>query len=263
MVKPTFKRIIRRKPFHRTKAVDFDVEAEPSEDRRLGYVSVEDVWAEVPLGRNWIAAYRLVEQRGYPVVAELRIFPAEKRVWKNKVGSRSPGEWSAEFFGCKAKVPRGGITARMVRAVRIGEHHRVASEFISELRGQGGKPNLALDLIQGGAALMEVQSTFEIKKTVPRSDVRPRRRLAKGRPEIFYAEMAGAYVEELQAGSKRPIVDLAKRLRLDRSKVRDMIYAARRRGLLSEARHGKRGGDLTDKAKRLLRKFESPKKGEF
>jgi hypothetical protein len=110
---------------------------------------------------------------------------------------------------------------------------------------------------------MKVQSTFEIKKTVPRSDVRPRRRLAKGRPEIFYAEIARAYAEEVQAGSKRPIVDLAKRLRMDRPKVRDSIYSARRRGLLSKADHGKWGGKLTDKAKRLLRKFKSPKKGEF
>jgi hypothetical protein len=260
MSKPSFNRIIRRKPVHRGKEHGFDVEVEPSEDPRLKFVSVDDVWVEVPLGRDWIAAYRLVEQRGYPVVAELRIFPAEKKVWKNKVGSRSAGEWSAEILGRTAKVPRGGITARMVRAVRIGEHHRVASEFISELRGQGGEPNIALDLIQGKAAgRMEVHSTFEIKKTEPRSDVRPRRRLAKGRPEIFYAEMARAYVEELQAGSKRPIVDLAKRLRLDRSKVRDMIYAARRRGLLEGGSQGKKGGKLSDKAKRLLRNTQRKK----
>jgi hypothetical protein len=52
-------------------------------------------------------------------------------------------------------------------------------------------------------------------------------------------------------------VVIARRRRQPPSRVRDMVHAARRRGLLSRHRPGVRGGELTDRAKTLLRRETS------
>lgn len=262
--KPNLKRKIEQVPFRRGDAHWHGLDTTPSKDRGIVYVAVENTWVEVPLkdkrpGRTeeWVVAYRLVEQGGYPVVAELRLFPAEELFWKEAALERDPGQWSAEFLGQNAKVPTGGITARMVREVKIGEHHRLANEFIRSLKEEhGGLLDLPAELepfqrkLPGPTAVI---SSFEIKK--PKNTRRkPHRQLGKGRrPDIIYAELAQQYVRLLEVGSKRPIVELAKQLGIDRSRVRDMIHAARKRGLLDGGQQGKRGGYLTDKALRVLR----------
>src|SRR5437868_4136494 len=60
---------------------------------------IDNLWYEVPLTEEWMAAYRLVTSGGKAVVAELRIFPAEA------LPGRPRGEWSGVWRGIHAQVP--------------------------------------------------------------------------------------------------------------------------------------------------------------
>src|SRR5206468_7813862 len=76
--------------------------------------TVYEVWVEAAVNDQWMAAYRLVPgQHREPVIAELRIFPRER------MNGRPPGRWSAAVLGIEANVPEGGISADLVRRVRI------------------------------------------------------------------------------------------------------------------------------------------------
>jgi hypothetical protein len=78
-----------------------------------------------------------------------------------------------------------------------------------------------------------------------------------GRKDAFYAEWARRYVEARHEDPHRPIAWLLARANEDGEpltvgKVRARLGAARERGLLTEAPLGQAGGELTDKARRLL-----------
>ena len=82
-----------------------------------------------------------------------------------------------------------------------------------------------------------------------------------GRPDIFYARVARDYEALFLAGVKNINQQIAKHMKVSPSKVRDMIYQARHRGLLSNApAQGKKGGTLTAKAKTLLQENKPRKK---
>ena len=72
----------------------------------------------------------------------------------------------------------------------------------------------------------------------------------RGRPPAAYAALAARYVELLKEG--RGLPDLARDLNLSASQVRNLLYTARQKGLLTEAPRGKAGGRLTEKAEQLL-----------
>lgn len=55
----------------------------------VGLARVASSWLEVTIADGWLAAYRLVPQDGQPVIAEVRVFPAE-------AGRRTAGTWSGE-----------------------------------------------------------------------------------------------------------------------------------------------------------------------
>ena len=76
---------------------------------------VTSQWLEAPLDDGWLLALRVGVQEGWPVVAELRVFPDEG----DDRDSRWPGCWSAERLGYLAPVPPGGLTARKLREVRL------------------------------------------------------------------------------------------------------------------------------------------------
>src|SRR5688572_17617593 len=62
-------------------------------------INHEEAWVEVPINKDWLAAYRMVIQGGAaPVIAEMRVFP-------NEPNRDQGGRWSAEYLGIKAKVP--------------------------------------------------------------------------------------------------------------------------------------------------------------
>jgi hypothetical protein len=207
--------------------------------RRLAVVRTDNIWLEEPLGAAWVVAYRLSAQQGMPVVAELRVFPAESDRPRGQVG-----EWSATVLGSRARVPSGGVTARLLRAIRVGAHHRAAGQTFRMLR----------------RAL--AQSIPEALETQVLSDAFDRHALAgppmpgrRGVPQapVIYAALAATYATAIQTGHAAPARLVAERHGLDRARARKALYRARALGLLTKASQGQRGGVLTPKAKRLLR----------
>jgi hypothetical protein len=216
------------------------------------HAGVNDAWVEIEIGDGWRAAFRLAPYGGQPVIAELRVFPADQ------YPGRKPGTWRGDVLGVQAggaqrvrKVLPGGktvdcppvrtgITARLLRRIPLGEHRRHAETFIARLkethRGMGA------DLAAWGF-------NAEIEKGKKKPTVQRR----GGRPDRFYADLAAAYVARIAAGSRRPVADLADRRKLSASVVRDAIHEARVRGLLMKGRQGAPGGTLTAKAEAILK----------
>lgn len=190
-------------------------------------VEVKEAWVEAPLGA-WVVAYRLVDQSGVPVVAELRIFPCESGK------GRPPGRWSADFRGAEASAPPGGIPADLLRQVRVTTVRSAAADFLRWLTRQSDRP---------AARTGEKE---EAKSPAPTSSKR------RGKPDEFYADLAKEYVGLLNAGSSRPVAEISEQRSIPKSKVRDMVRQARWRDLLTETMRGKTLGQLTPLAKFLL-----------
>jgi hypothetical protein len=74
----------------------------------------------------------------------------------------------------------------------------------------------------------------------------------RGYDEHDYAQWALRYVRFVNAGSRRPVADLAEDAGMKPSVVRDLIHTCREKGMLPKSRPGLAGGPLTEKARRLL-----------
>ena len=212
-----------------------------------------DVWLEIDVGDRWRAAFRLVPYASQPVVAELRLFPRDD--WP----TRKAGQWRADFLGLLAgrvvgeqagrrphdsasfAAVRHGITGQLLRQIPVGAHVRFTRGFMADIRKRW-------------ATIYEKGPTSPFAEFLaPRAP--PRAQRASGWPDRFYAELAAAYVGRLEAGSRRPIADLARRRKLSAEQIRDAIHTARERGLLTPASvQGRPGGQLTPTAKQLLRR---------
>jgi hypothetical protein len=209
-------------------------------DARACGVFVRDTWIEVPLGSEWVVAYRIVRgDRGRPVVGEIRMFPAEP-------ARPEAGRWSGEILGSRALVPAKGITGRQVKRLRVRAYLQVMAELVQALRNKD--PEEARFLGWG------LEPT-PAPATSPGPDGPRRRRGPKGRPDVFYAAVARDYVRAIQRGSPSPVRAVAQaRHPLSASKIRDMIRTARARDLLTrvDSTKGIAGGGLTPKAEALL-----------
>lgn len=121
-------------------------------------------------------------------------------------------------------VPDGGITTRLLRGLRTGD-------LIASLRA-----------VRGQARSYGVEGPdLAVGTRVGR----------RGRDDRYYAEWSAEYVSALD-GSTRPVEELARRHSLSSSQVRNLIYACRRRGMLTSAPPGRAGGELTRLAIELL-----------
>lgn len=67
------------------------------------------------------------------------------------------------------------------------------------------------------------------------------------------APVAAAYVDKVHSGTPRPTEELAREMVVSTSQLRNLLYLARCRGLLTAPQSGKAGGELTEKALTLLR----------
>jgi hypothetical protein len=214
----------------------------------------DELWYEAKVG-EWVAAWRLLPQGGRVVFGELRLFPDEPR--------RKAGRWSAERLGDRAQVPGGGVTVKELRrlVLEIGEHRRQALSEVSrwvrkEMRRE--KPLGAPFRPEGLFARHGVTQAFvdqtrgEVSAFA--THLQPKR---MRRDDRFYAEVAAAYAEAVAAGNNRAIDTIADALGRSRNTVKDVIREARARGLLTETTHGRAGGRLTAKAKKLLRRREA------
>jgi hypothetical protein len=126
-------------------------------------------------------------------------------------------------------VPDGGLTARQLRRVTLGDLTRNASRagLIGKLMG---------------AMTPDVTSAVDEERTHPGR---------AGRDDHFYAVWAARYAERA-AYTPRPIVELAELHDQPPARLREYIAEARRRGLLTETTRGRSGGQLTDRAHVLL-----------
>jgi len=227
--------------------------------RAHGLVVVEERWIFTPMGIDWVAGFRLVSQDGRPTIGEFRLFPAEK------VEPRlEPGQWSIEALGVHAKVPEGGITSRLLRRVQFPIVTSGSAGFLGVALAKPAIRTFRGLARQGAPAGFykredkeESNLPFKVKKpaaTIARRGKTPR-------PDLFYAQLAAEYSALLKNFNRRPVSAIAKRLKLEQAKVRDMISAARKRGFLTPGQQGRPGGELTPAALTLLEQATTRSKG--
>ena len=208
-----------------------------------GVVDVRELWIESELNSHWTVAYRLAIDDEHALVSEVRIFPREQ-------GRSTPGRWSAEWLGLKARAPAGGISTKLIRSVRLGHDVHALEPILKQARKQ--QPEL-FDLQHGwlgGLGLTPYTAGHDGRRASKKAG-------GRGRPSLSvdtYANIAGRYAAAVKKGSRRPVLDVAKQLRLAPATVRMRVSRARNLGLLESGTQGARGGKLTAKGRRAFRK---------
>ncbi len=209
----------------------------PSCEARLPGRRLDEAWIEVPAGEGWLASYRVVMREAGPVIAEIRVFPAEG-------DHRTPGAWSRD----PVSVPADGIPARVLRRLRLTDPIGLFERFVKQWEADHGEE-----------VTERVFGSFWFRRS---GAAVPKRTGRAGRSDEFYARWAAAYVERLKRGSRHPVSDLVTRppvkiagfasSRAPEATVRAIIHEARRRKLLTGAPPGRAGGELTEKSTQLL-----------
>lgn len=196
----------------------------------VGRVLLDDFWFEMVLNEEWAVAYRIVSQPTGLAVAEVRVFPNEEQ-WRK--GHTAPGEWSGGLLGTRAVVPRGGLTSRVLRHVRLDRSVWYCSELVQQARknwkrlDRPGEPKHGVSfavraLVRGGL------------RTVRPTPVEARGR-PSGRPRLAkqeYERLALECTELLLRGRRgRPLYqELANRLGLSVSQVKNRLSRGRKYG---------------------------------
>lgn len=126
-------------------------------------------------------------------------------------------------------TPPGGLSYRLLRRLRIGALEAAARR----------------QMMEAPKVVAALPKTWAVDAA--------RRPGSRGRDDVHYAEVAAAYVAAFKAGSDRPVVDVAESLYVAPKTVSNKLFRARERGLLTSPPRGRAGGELTDKAKALLR----------
>jgi transposase-like protein len=210
-------------------------------------VQVLHIWFIVPLKGGWRVAYRLFPRDGRPFVAEMRVYPYE-----GDLPGLNPGEWAVELRGLEADVPESGITSSLLNdQIALGRH--VFDDFPASLRTARDGAVGRMPLTVGGRITTLYDSLLGGLGFNP--DVKPRRRGPAGWSDSEYVRLAQQYLERCKAGSRSPVKDLAKAHGMTEVAARAALHRARQRGLLSRQKQGKAGGELTPRAKNLLRKL--------
>lgn len=157
-----------------------------------------------------------------------------------QVSSGLHAEWIAVVAAPDAPGP---ITARMMRAVAMGDLERRLRQSVDRWG------TVAPDGPVGTAPHEPTRQRFDMARSTYELLHHPGR---SGRPDLPYAEIAYAYCELLKS-TAHPIPALADEWGVSRGRVRNMLNQARERGLLTSRGRGLVGGDLTEKAKEVLR----------
>jgi hypothetical protein len=83
---------------------------------------------------------------------------------------------------------------------------------------------------------------------------------ARGRRSVhddaFLANVAAVYVDHVRSGTSDATVATARDIRYSTTQAKRLIAQARERGLLTETEQRRAGGELTDKAREILRREE-------
>jgi hypothetical protein len=190
---------------------------------------VNDAWLEAPIDDHWTAAYRLTMARGKPEVSELRVFPTEP-----DFRNRPEGEWTGAWLGVKALAPRHGLTAKVLRQVRLHLHLAEVPKILAHFKERG--------------VSSEFVEPFGLSLPTPPD----RRRGRKPLPDEFLAGVAHDYAAAAAAGSKHPLRDVAVGRGADIAVVRGWVHKARERRLLIGGAWGKPAGTLSPAGAILL-----------
>ncbi len=210
----------------------------------------------LPLDDHWDSYIRLVAQGGHPVVAELRVLPAPRpgaddyRTIVEDVFDGDNDLYELDDFLPINEPPEGGLSARALRQVRLGEAVTRAYEQLGRWFESGRPP-----VFEGDAPSAPLLSLAGFRREALAAPRRPGRR---GRDDNFYAVIASFYVEAVARRSAQPVKDAATTLSeawgatYTDTYVRDLLNEARRRELLTRPPRGRAGGELTEKARKLL-----------
>jgi hypothetical protein len=210
-------------------------------------VATRYAWLENELGNGWIAACRLAQQDGRIVVSEVRVFPD---AWAGPA-KRPLGMWRGEYSTdlLAAGVPRGGVTSKVLRAIRLAEGQRRSNEWFPRL-----DETMRRYLLPNDSA----------PPPPPRSEraaVSGERRGRKAIPEDQLARCAGAYVQALARNDTRPLKAVADELAVAIPIARTRVFQAKQRGLIRRppvttgSGSGVAGGTLTPRAGVVLRRL--------
>lgn len=189
------------------------------------------------LNDPWEAAYSIESQNGTPVLTgvQIRVRPPDPdRDPMETVWVPSPGGTSMQRIRrpVPPDIPPGGLSARQVRALRPGEAlAECRRSFKQFFEAHGDQVKVA-------------GQVFDASSATPKSSRGDRR----------YAEIAKHYVDALEAGSRHPRLDVVEKLGSGHTVnyVRDAIFKARERSILTVVGHGRAGGRLTERGRSLL-----------
>jgi hypothetical protein len=185
---------------------------------------------EIEFAEGWMAVEWYERQQGRAVVARLLICPAPpRRQVRNK---RTPGEPPTD-----AVVPTGGVTARLLRQVKVGKYAALA---VDDLR-----------------AWIEEKFGADALRRLDAHTVRPsRRQPPKPRTErngdVYYAELARDYSLLCERGISQPTKELGTMRGLPLVRIRSHLHLARANGFLTATSRGRAGGELTTRAREVL-----------
>ncbi len=197
-----------------------------------------DCWFEQAMPGGWVAASRLVPRDGRPIVAELRVFPRQES------STCQPGEWAAESQGFTAPVPTGGLTARMLKTIRLGTYLDDATRIIRGMERKWGRK-----AVHGDMRLLTRHGFIPASRQATSRSGRP-----PSHDDVFYAKLAQDYVRIIDQGNARsPVKQLARKRSFSPEHTSQLLHRARERGMLSAIPNvGVAGGRLTALARSLL-----------
>ncbi|HXG71782.1 MAG TPA: hypothetical protein VNJ04_14330 [Gemmatimonadaceae bacterium] len=185
---------------------------------------------ETELGNGWMVIEHFEMQGGQRVVAHLTICPAPPQTPVRD--GRHPGERPTDGV-----TPAGGITARLLRTVKVGKAEPVLRDYRTWVRkffGEDALRRLGTDVLRPAR---------KAKRQAPRH-----RRVS----DFYYAELARDYETLVRQGVKRPTAELQRLRGIPLQRIRSHVHLARTNGFLTETRRGQAGGEMTAKARRLL-----------
>jgi hypothetical protein len=234
-------------------------EASPASDEYLGYraaygstidgVPMLTVEAPIEGRREWRAAFVYVFVAGRFVLAEVRFFPAGDRlayiasnddVPRNQPVTLNVGQWSNSAKALRA-VRGKGISSRMLREAPYDEIDQAARSIVSH---RGVVPLLDAPVRNIWESVIKEQAT------------RPR---SAGRDDEFYVGWVLRYLECLEVDTYKPHVLMAERYRDELSsaqQARNLIDAAKARGLVIGVGRGARGARLSSKGREVRDRIE-------
>jgi hypothetical protein len=180
------------------------------------------------LNDDWMIEHRLMLQDGKVVVAGISVLPI-------------------------GVLPSGGLTTRLARrAATVGRHLDYAAVITRGLVAQLEKAGVDTAKLRDAHGLL----------TSPRGQQAAPKASRPGRKPLgddVLVRAAEVYIRFRQKRDPAPVVAAAKATKMSQARMRDLIYRARQRGLLTKTLQGRGGGELTPAGKAMLK--DTPRKG--